>query len=320
MENDTDNWYSDNPAYEMQHTLQFWLYLISVIPAFLCSAFVFYHLLADKQLRNALHNHVIIIILFLAFTYELIDIPFHLQFLSTGIVRPSKPVTCLIWWLIDYGSYYTITVLLVFASIERHILIFHYHLVATRRSRLIFHYIPLIVITLSVMTFYSVAIFAPICENTFDYTIDVCGIHACYGDIRFFLVVEQIGFSALSSFLMAIFNMALLVRVLLQKYRIHRSVRWKKHRKIAVQMIALSLLYLIFSFPSTIVYLVRSFGPADWGDSIVEVLYFLDYYAVLLLPYVCLGNLSDLLKKLKTCIPRRQVAIVVPQNQPINCT
>jgi len=164
------------------------------------------------------------------------------------------------------------------------------------------------------MIFYSIAIYAPICKSTFDYTADLCGTHACYGTIPFFVIVEQIVFGAVSFSVMAIFNMALVVRVVRQKYRVHRFVQWRKQRKLAVQMIALSLLFLVFSFPLTIVYLVRLFGPPDWADNILSILFFLDYYAVLLLPFVCLGNIPDLWKKLKKYNPRQQrrVAAVAP--------
>jgi len=314
--NGTSDWYSIDLTYQIQRTLHFSLFLISDVFAFISSVFVFYHLVADRQLRNALHNHVLIIILLLIFAFELIDIPLHLQFLITGTVRPAQPILCLFWWFIDWGFYYTIAVLLVFASIERHIVIFHSQLIATKRKRLIFHYFPLVVIILFMITFYSLAIFAPICESTFDYTVDLCGTHACYGTIPFFIAVEQIGFGAISSCLIAIFNMALVIRVVRQKYRIHRSVQWKKQRKLALQMIALSLLFLIFSLPLTIIYLVRLFGPPDWATEVLPIFFFLSYYAVLLLPYVCLGNLPDLWKKLKKCNPRRRRRVAAVEPQP----
>ncbi|CAF4404310.1 unnamed protein product, partial [Adineta steineri] len=156
--------------------------------------------------------------------FEWIDIPFQLQYFHTGIVYPSTPILCLIWWFIDWGFYYTIAVLLVFASFERHILIFHSHLVATRRKRLIFHYIPILIILLLMCTFYVVAIFAPICESTFAYDEDLCGVHACYGTIPFFVTVEQLVFGAAPICLIAIFSMTLLVRVIRQKHRMHGDI------------------------------------------------------------------------------------------------
>jgi phosphatidylglycerophosphate synthase len=126
----------------------------------------------------------------------------------------------------------------------------------------------------------------------------------------FFIAVEQIGFGAISSCLIAIFNMALVVRVVRQKYRIHRSVQWKKQRKLPVQMIALSLLFLIFSLPSTTIYLVRLFGPPDWADKVLPIFF------VLLLPYVCLDNLPYLWKKLNKCNPRQHRRVAAVELQP----
>jgi hypothetical protein len=311
--NDSSNWYSYSSDHQIDSKLHFWMFLIADVFGLICTVFVLYPLVAERQLRKALHNHVLIIILFLVLLYELIDIPLHLQFLSTGIVRPSTPTLCLIWWFIDWGNYYTITVLLVFASIERHILIFHCQMVATKRKRLIFHYGPLFMILLFMVTFYSIAIFAPICDSTFDYTSDLCGTHACYGTIPFLALVEQVGFGTISSCLIAIFSMALLVRVVRQKYRVHRIVQWKRQRKLAVQMIALSLLYLTFSLPITIIYIVRLSGQSDWADNVVSLFFFLSYFAILFLPYVCLGNLPGLWNRLKNCDPRqRQRVAVVP--------
>ena len=157
--NETSTWYPTNSQYEIDSTVRFWLFLISDILSFICTIFVLYHLLRDRHLRAALHNHAIIIILFLTLTVQLIDIPVHLQYLNTGNVYPALPSTCLLWWFVDVGIYYTATVLIVFASFERHILIFHAHLVATRRRRWIFHYLPLLVITSFMIIFYIVIIF-----------------------------------------------------------------------------------------------------------------------------------------------------------------
>ncbi|CAF3666484.1 unnamed protein product [Rotaria sp. Silwood1] len=46
-------------------SVQFWLILIFEIPSIACSLFVLYHLVFDRQLRRALHNHVFIILLFI---------------------------------------------------------------------------------------------------------------------------------------------------------------------------------------------------------------------------------------------------------------
>lgn len=304
--NETSNWSTSGLDYELDRSLRFWLFLVFDVFAIVCTVFVLYHLLTKRELRQALHNHVLIILLVLIFVYQVVDIPLHLQFLSTGSIRPASPALCLIWWFIDWGFYYAITVLLVFASIERHILIFHHRLVATKRKRLLFHYLPLISVILILLIFYTVAIFAPVCENVFDYTADLCGTSACYSSIPFFVMIEQLIFSGLSSLLIAIFSIALLIRVVRQKHRMHQIIQWHKQRKLAIQTISLSLLYLILSFPNTITFLVRLYIQANWADSVLPLFFFLAYFPIMLLPYVCLANLPNFgINEMKIGLRRR---------------
>jgi hypothetical protein len=143
------------------------------------------------------------------------------------------------------------------------------------------------------ITFYVVAIFAPICENTFDYTSDLCGGIACYGSIPFLVMFEQIGFSVIGSCLIAIFNLLLLVRVIWQKHRIHQVIEWKKQRKLATQVISMSMLYLLFSLPVTIIYIIRLFGQPDWAMEVVSIFFFLSYFTIIFLPIVCLATLPQ---------------------------
>jgi hypothetical protein len=257
-------------------------------------------------LRHALRNHSIILLLLFCLVYELIDIPLHLQFFITGVVRPATHALCLIWWLIDWGFYYTIEILLLFTSFERHIFIFHAQMLATQRKRLFVHYLPMLLILLFMMTFYSIAIFAPICNNAFDYTSDICGIYACYETVPFFAAFEQIGFSALSSCFIAVFNISLLIRVIWQKHRFRRSIQWRKQRKLAIHVILMSLLFLIFSLPMNIMYLVHLFGQHDTAMEVTSSLFYLAYFAILFVPPVCLASLPKLLDKIKNLDPRRR--------------
>ena len=44
-------------------SVRFWIYLIADILSVLCSLFVLYYLLFDRTLRQALNNHVIIVLI-----------------------------------------------------------------------------------------------------------------------------------------------------------------------------------------------------------------------------------------------------------------
>ena len=307
--NPTTNISTRISTYRIETPFQIWLFFIVDLSTLVCTLFVLYHLIADRTLRTALHNHAVIIILILTLAMTSVDIPLQLQFYITGSVRPATDLTCRFWWLIDWANSYIIGVLLLFASIERHILIFHSALVATFRKRLIFHYIPLSSVITFMLIFYGIAIFSPICTNSFNFTANLCGLTACYQSMTGFVMIEQIGFGALSYILIVVFNMTLVIRVIKQKYRLHRIVQWSKQRRLVLQMIALSSLFFFFSAPVTIIYIVRLVGPTYWGESVLSILYYLSYYAILLLPFVCLGNIPQLKQKLIHCIPRyRRIA------------
>ena len=291
--------------YEINRTVQFCLFVIFDIFAILCSIFTLYHLLTKPILRKSLYNHTLILMLFFCLLYELIDIPLHLQFFYNGFISPAIPELCLIWWFIDWGFYYLIEILLLFTAIERHILIFHSQIIATRRKRLLVHYLPIAFIVLFMLIFYSIAIFAPICENAIDYTADLCGFHACYISVPFFFLTEQIGFSMMSSCFIFIFNISLLIRVIRQQHRVRHCIQWRKQRKLAIQVILMSLLFWVFSLPITIIYLVRLFDQSNWGVKVFSLYFFVSYFPIFFLPVACLPSLPKLWDKLKNLRPHR---------------
>jgi hypothetical protein len=297
---------SSDSDYELGKPLRFWLFLVLDIPAVLCSVFALYHLLAERSSRQALHNHATILILLFNFIYQLIDIPLHLQYFSLGIMRPATPALCLIWWFIDYAFFFISLVLLMWASFERHILIFHTWMVATQRKRLLVHYLPILVIVLSMMIFYGIAIFAPSCQNTFDYTADLCGTAGCYESVSSFAMIERVGFAVAPSFLIAIFSMALLARVVRQKCRFDRVVGWRKQRKLTINIVFMPLLYLCFDLPLSVIDLVHLCGQPDWAHAVLPTLFYYSYFPILLLPIVCIGSLPELRNKMKKLDPRRQ--------------
>ncbi|CAF2068057.1 unnamed protein product [Rotaria magnacalcarata] len=160
------------------------------------------------------------------------------------------------------------------------------------------------------MIFYGVAIFAPPCQNSYDYTSDVCGMAGCYDSIPSFAMIERVGFAIAPTFLIAIANMALLVRVVWQKYRLHRNVEWRKQRKLTIHIVSISFLYLCFDFPLSVIDLVHLFGKPEWGHDILPTLFYYAYSPILLLPIVCIGSLPELRNKVKKLDPRGRRQVV----------
>ena len=302
---------SSDRSNELGQSLLFWLFLSLNIPAVLCSFFILYYLLRERSLREALQNHAIIVILSLNLIYQLIDIPLHLQYFRTDLVRPTISILCLFWWFIDYGFFFINVVLLMWSSFERHIIIFHTWMLGTPLKRLFFHYLPICTIVLLILTFYGVGIFAPPCQNNFDFTADLCGMGGCYGSVPFFGLIERIGLAILPIFLIVFFSIALLMRVVRQKHRVHRVVEWRKQRKLTLHLISISSVYLCFDGPLTLITLVRLSGRPRWAHDEYPVFFYLSYFPILLLPMVCIGSLPGLRNKVKCFGPRRSRRIAV---------
>ena len=132
--------------------------------------FLLYHLFFNRTLRQALHNHVIIVLLIIALMCNLIDIPAYITYLSLGYVWISTSAFCNLWWFIDIGLFDMIAMLMAFATIERHILVFRRGWVSTQTKRFLLHYLPLTILIIYDTVFYLVVIIFPPCENVYDYS------------------------------------------------------------------------------------------------------------------------------------------------------
>ena len=288
----------ENSEISWPRSLRFWLLLIFDIPSIICSVFVLYHLLINRKSRYALHNHTVILLLFIALLFQLTDIPWYLDFIQKGSVLPAIPVRCLVWWLVNLGFYNTAALVLAWTSIERHILVFHDRWISTRKKRFFVHYLPLIVLISYSIIYYTIVIFFPPCQHTFIYTLPVCAASPCHLFHRFLGLWEMGVHGCLSTIFVAFFSLALLVRVIVYKRRRHRVFRWKFYRKMTIQLLSISALYLLLNFPIMIMSVAHLCGlPADIGVEAQQITFFLTYWVMFLLPFVTLCSIPGLKKK-----------------------
>ena len=226
------------------------------------------------------------------------------------------------WWFIDYGFYGAITVFLAWGSIERHILVFHHHrFLRTQKQRFLIHYLPLILISIYVLGFYIGVIFFPPCENTFDFDSLACGLSPCYEDVSYLGTWDYLGNGIVSTFIETISSIALLIRALWQKRRAYQPVNWRKHRKMAFQLLSISCVSLTIVFPQSLITVIQQFGGSsmsDFGDEVNA--YFLFYLIYIcgfsITIYICLGSLPKLWRKLWIFQRKRRRNVIPMINLP----
>ena len=301
--------------------IQFWTILVFEIPSLICIIYLLSHLLRKQHLRQALHNHVIIILLSLCLLVEVIDNPLFLDAcLQRG--RSSfvpSPAICLTWWFVDFGVYGAITVFMAWASFERHILIFYPHrCLNTRRKRIFFHYGPLTILSLYLFGFYLGVLIFPPCENEFDYEVEACGFSPCYEGIAWLNIWDYLINGSVCTLIEAFCSITLLIRTIRRRYRVQKSVHWRKHRKMAIQLLSISFLSLSITLPQAILIAIQRTMPgmADFAFELGLYLFFLSTFVVLFLPFICLGCFSELWPRLprrtRTVVPIRMTEIRKP--------
>ncbi len=294
---------------------KFWSYVVFLVPSIICSLFVLYHLLFDRALRRSLNNHVIILVLIIGFICQVTIYPWMFYFYNYQGIWYRSSIFCTIWSFIDWSFYIIHIQLFAWCTIERHILIFHDQWVSTRKKRIFVHYLPPIMILFYCLIFYVIVYFVPFCDNVFISSYMLC-MQSCVRNIYAVVMWEAIVHQILPVVSVIVFSIALVVRVLWQKHRVRQPIQWRKHRKMTIQVLSISFLYLIFFFPLTWIFLMNWYGVShDISNNFAQYAAFLSYYVVLLVPFSCLISLPELQTKLLEILHlQRHVRRIVPDS------
>jgi len=314
--NDTDSYKYEEEILIPSARIQFWTYLILEIPSIFCTIFLLYYLIFDRRLRRHLHNHIIIVLLFLCLIILIVDNSLYLDGwrIGHGNSFRSSSIVCLIWWFIDYGFYGGISIFLVWASFERHILVFHRRrFLNTKRKIFYIHYFPLIILSIYLIGFYIGVIILPPCENIFYFNYLACGSYPCYQDISWLNTWDYFINGVLCNILEALFSISLLLRTIWKKFYSQRRFHWKKYRKMTIQLLSISTLSLCINLPQSLIIFIRQIHPNmnDFGSNIEPYFFYFTGYVILFLPFVCLGCLPELWPKL-LFFTKRQHRIIDP--------
>ncbi|CAF1417995.1 unnamed protein product [Rotaria sordida] len=315
VDNETENsTYSYDYDYEEEFIpsakVQFWTYLVFEIPSLFCTIYLLYHLTFNQRLRRQLQNHVVMILLFLCLIIIVIDNSFYLDGfrMGNGNSFPFSTRVCLLWWFIDYGFYGAIPVFLVWASFERHILVFYRRQFLRPRRKIFYtHYCPLIIISIYLIGFYVGVILFPPCENIFYSNGFACGSYPCYQDITWINTWDYFFNGVLCNILEAFFTISLLFRTIWKKCISTRYFHWKKYRKMIIQLLSISTLSLSINLPQALIIFVQSQpNMSNFGSTVEPYFFYLTTFVVLFLPIVCFGCLPELWPQPFFCHQRRQ--------------
>jgi hypothetical protein len=317
----------DTAAILIPHPIGFWIMLLFNTPSTICSLCLIVYIVINRTQRQALQNHTILLILLFGFPVQLLDINFILVFYHYGSVEPPKPITCLLWYLVDDGFFTGGAILLAWLAIERHILIFHDRWLLNRRGRFLLHYLPFIIILAYVVPYYTIVILFPPCENTYDYSAAACGASPCFHSLGFLGVWELVVNTSAPVIIESIFSIALILRVQWQKRRLRQSNQWRKQRRMILQLCLVSGVNISTNLPLYVLGLVQFSGISSESINDAEVYFnYLCYFIYFVFPFASLSQFPELRKKIKNQLvglvkkPFRHTTVVRPISigQPMN--
>jgi hypothetical protein len=289
--------------------IKFGLFVTLEPPALICNSILIYYLITDRTLRRTLHYHAILALLIVSLLTDLIEVPRIIRYLHIGIVMPQTNINCLIWQWCDYLLFSAMNVLFLWASIERHLLIFHAYLYTTAKRRFFFHYLPLIAMIVYLILFYTVAIFIYPCEVQFDFTLPLCG-YPCYTTHADISLYDVLAHTCIPLVLDIFLDISLVMRAYFRKrvgLQQQQRAQWRKYRKMIFQLLLVSSLYSLFQIPYIVVVCIQLFITLSDLANYLQNVYFYYFFwlLTLVLPFACVGCLPEVVNKVKNSLMRR---------------
>ena len=284
---------SSTPSLETNtsRTVKFFILLALQWGAICCSLCLFFQFITKAALRRALYNHTIVALIIVSFFQIVSDLPMTLEYLRIG--QAPSTTFCLMWNFFALSNYAVGVWIMTWASLERHFLIFHDHLMTTTRGMILFHHIPLWSSLIIPWIYYLILIFFYPCTNNFHQWSLFCG-WCCYVHNDLLVLFNWLAFGVIPTCSITVLSLWLIVRVVKQKRRAQQRIRWRQYRHMVIQLLTVSCLYIFFDAPTIIIGLIRLAWPTFAMDVQTLYLYYLVYLLPLLVPFVCLSTLREL--------------------------
>ncbi|CAF1505322.1 unnamed protein product [Adineta steineri] len=219
-----------------------------------------------------------------------------MHFLRLRAVSPASGIYCKTWMYIEFTLEAINNFLVAMISIQRHTLVFRPNLFYIRLKLYLLYYLPLLFCIIYPTVFYMGAVvFYPCDEGQWNFTLNMCGDTICFlSNNEILAMYDWIVNSSLPIFIIMLANILLIIRVIKQKSRRQKALSWSKQRRMTLQLVSISSLYLIIWLPTIITGIIQQIDPSNYLYEIQEdFISDLTYLVCLLLPWMSLGLLPD---------------------------
>ena len=290
------------------HRTKLGILLLFHIIAIVLSLNIFVYFIKHRTSVKNLQNHGILILLTVNFIQLVFDMPNALAFYSRGYIYPTTSSYCTWWSFFAYTIFAISGYLLATISIQRHFFIFNRHILRTGWKRIFLHYLPFVLCIVYPIVFYLFSIVFYPCDGTqWDFTNNLCGFAPCY--LLFNQVLGTFDIS-MNNYMPVVIdfisNIIIILRVVQQKHHSQRSTAWRQQRHMIIQLLSLSIIYLIAWTPCLSVLAVQMLHDPTFLATIqTDYLFDLIYVIYLFIPWACTGFIPGIVKWMKGLIFRQ---------------
>ncbi|CAF1529813.1 unnamed protein product [Adineta ricciae] len=187
---------------------------------------------------------------------------------------------------------------MAWASIERHILIFYPKLLETTSKRICFHYLPLTFVSVWPLIFYLMMLIIIPCDAPLNYNRRLGGRYDCVGVVPWIGMFDSIAHYMVPAFIIVVFSIGLFVRVVYHRYHLHHRIDWRSYRKMAVQLLSISLVYMALDAPPMVLNAAYLWGlSTDVAAQYYSDMLDLSLWVILFTPFASVTSIPDLKTK-----------------------
>ena len=254
-----------------------------------CFFYAFVQYIRRSKLRQSLSYQLIFLLLFISFLFVTIVLSLTQAFLFTSMVSPASERFCSTWNWLHYSINIIHLFLMALTSIERYVLIFKAQLLRTKRAKYLLHYLPISFCLIYPPIFYFGGIVLSTCENRYEYDQLLCTWPGYFRN-KIWANIDLFVNNLMPLFVIPSFCSAIYIRVFYQKYSMQLQVlKWRRDRKLILQLVAISSLYLIMWMPTQITGLINIYwDPLFLLQAQIDYMYLFPYFIHLLYPFIVL--------------------------------
>ncbi|UJR32524.1 hypothetical protein I4U23_019986 [Adineta vaga] len=277
------------------------------------SLLIFWFFLTHRALLRDIRHQAILLLLGNNFIQLTCDLPMPIYFYYIGHVNPATSAYCTWWTFFEYMLDVITALLVVVITIQRHILIFHDSIFRKRITRWLLYYVPLLLCFVYPFILYMVLIVFYPCDGLqWDYSSNVCGFANCH--LVYSKTLSTFDWAAhngMPTLIIILGNVSLIIRVIKQKRRHQQHITWRKQRRITLQLLAVSMLFLVAWLPGLVIALIQQTIDPNFAIDFQRN-YALDlvYFMCIFLPWICIGQLPRFVQWIGKRICRKRNATI----------